>query len=166
MWLLLSLGNAAFHTHSIHHEVSGGESNTQRRLSTSSQCQMIPHKGFTCHPWMHALPCCLPSYISFTMLLWIACSQCNTRVNKRYYQRQNQEDALCYGLNKKCPPEARVFEHLILSWWHCLGSYETLSRQSLAEGSTSWGWALRFYTQVSFWSLPASWWLVQCVRPA
>lgn len=44
--------------------------------------------------------------------------------------------------------KAHMIKHLVLSWWHRLGRYETFSGWSLAEGSTSWGCALRVSTQV------------------
>lgn len=35
----------------------------------------------------------------------------------------------CSDLNEKCSPQARVFEHLVPSWWRCLGVMEPLEVQ-------------------------------------
>lgn len=47
---------------------------------------------------------------------------------------------LCGALNEKCPSEARAFECLTPSWWHCLGRLLEVEETGLARGSTSlWG---------------------------
>lgn len=29
----------------------------------------------------------------------------------------------CDGLNEKCPPQAPLLEHLVPTWWRCLGKF-------------------------------------------
>lgn len=44
-------------------------------------------------------------------------------------------------LNEKCPPQSGASEHLVPSWWRCLGRF---SSDSFAGGSTSWRPVRRF----------------------
>lgn len=63
---------------------------------------------------------------------------------------------LLYCLNKKYPPYAHVFEHLLSSWWRCLGRLWEFRRQSLVARSMFIGAGLRFHSLDPFPALLCS----------